>query len=391
MQIFARNWLMIKMDHTQYINRKALFRDIKKVVVKIGTSSLTNEDGSFNRKLTESLADQVAKLRDLGKTLIIVSSGAIGIGVEELKMPSRPREIPLRQAAAAVGQNILMQEWMAAFRKHDIKVAQILLTYEAFSNRMTYLNLRNSISALLEAGVVPIINENDPICVHEIEATFGDNDKLSAMVASKVEAELLILLSDIDGLYDKNPKKNEDAMLIGTIEKITPEVESYGGSPTSMRGVGGMRTKIEAAKITSMAGCHMVIANSALDDVVLKIMKGESIGTLFLASNGKYRNRTRWIILSKASGKIVVDIGAKEAVMGGVGLLPSGIIEVSGEFDRGDVIEMENASEVFAKGITDYTSSELNRIKGQHSDMIEKILGYKNYNEVVRKGNIGVV
>jgi len=391
MQIFARNWLMIKMDHTQNIDRKALFRDIKKVVVKIGTSSLTNEDGSFNRKLTESIADQVAKLRDLGKTLIIVSSGAIGIGVEELKMPSRPREIPLRQAAAAVGQNILMQEWMAAFKEHDIKVAQILLTYEAFSNRMTYLNLRNSISALLEAGVVPIINENDPICVHEIEATFGDNDKLSAMVASKVEAELLILLSDIDGLYDKNPKKNEDAKLISTIEKITPEVEGYGGSPTSMKGVGGMRTKIEAAKITSMAGCHMVIANSALDDVVLKVMKGESIGTLFLASNGKYRNRTRWIILSKASGKIVVDRGAKEAVMGGVGLLPSGIIKVSGTFDRGDVIEIESAGEVFAKGITDYTSSELNRIKGLHSDMIEKILEYKNYNEVVRKGNIGVV
>lgn len=382
---------MIKMDHTQNIDRKALFRDIKKVVVKIGTSSLTNEDGSFNRKLTESIADQISELRELGKTLIIVSSGAIGIGVEELKMPSRPREIPLRQAAAAVGQNILMQEWMAAFKEHDIKVAQILLTYEAFSNRMTYLNLRNSISSLLEAGVVPIINENDPICVHEIEATFGDNDKLSAMVASKVEAELLILLSDIDGLYDKNPKKNEDAKLISTIEKITPDVESYGGSPTSMKGVGGMRTKIEAAKITSMAGCHMVIANSALDDVVLKVMKGESIGTLFLASNGKYRNRTRWIILSKASGKIVVDTGAKEAVIGGVGLLPSGIIEVMGTFDRGDVIEMESAGEVFAKGITDYTSSELNRIKGLHSDMIEKILGYKNYNEVVRKGNIGVV
>src|SRR3972149_7748469 len=292
MQIFARNWLMIKMDHTQNIDRKALFRDIKKVVVKIGTSSLTNEDGSFNRKLTESIADQVAKLRDLGKTLIIVSSGAIGIGVEELKLPSRPREIPLRQAAAAVGQNILMHEWMTAFKKHDLKVAQILLTYEAFSNRMTYLNLRNSISALLEAGAIPIINENDPICVHEIEATFGDNDRLSAMVASKVEAELLILLSDIDGLYDKNPKKSENAHLIHTIEKITPEIERYGGSPTSMKGVGGMRTKIEAAKIACMSGCHMVIANSAIDDVVTRIMDGENIGTLFLGQDGKYRNRT---------------------------------------------------------------------------------------------------
>ncbi len=379
------------MASTGNIDRTGLFKDIKKIVLKIGTSSLSNEDGSFNRGLTEDIANQVAHLRELGKTVIIVSSGAIGIGVMELKMPSRPREIPLRQAAAAVGQNILMQEWMAAFRKHGLKVAQILLTYEAFSNRMTYLNLRNSISALLEAGVVPIINENDPICVHEIEATFGDNDKLSAMVASKAEAELLILLSDIDGLYNKNPKKNEDAKLICTVEKITPEIESYGGSPTSMKGVGGMRTKIEAARITSMAGCHMVIANSAIKDVVRKIVKGENIGTLFLARDGKYKNRTRWIILSKTSGKLVVDKGAKDAILKNRGLLPSGIAGVEGIFDRGDLIEIESAGVVFAKGITDYTSSELEKIKGKHSDMIEGILGYKNYDEVIRKTNIGLL
>lgn len=378
------------MDSTD-IDRKELFQDLKKIVLKIGTSSLSSEDGSFNRRLTEDIADQVAKLRELGKTVIIVSSGAIGIGVIELGMPSRPREIPLRQAAAAVGQNILMQEWMNAFNKHGLKVAQILLTYEAFSSRMTYLNLRNSISALLDAGVVPIINENDPICVHEIEATFGDNDKLSAMVASKVEAELLILLSDIDGLYNKNPRKNNDAHLISIVEKITPEIESYGGSPTSTKGVGGMRTKIEAAKITSMAGCHMVIANSAIDDVVVKVINGENIGTLFLARDGKSRNRTRWIILSKTSGKLIVDKGAKDAVKKGMGLLPSGIVEVAGTFDRGDIIEIESEGKVFAKGITDYTSSELNGIKGKHSDMIEKILGYKNYDEVVRKSNIGLL
>ena len=379
------------MDPIENIDRKALFKDLKRIVLKIGTSSLSNEDGSFNRRLTEDIANQVAQLRKLGKTVILVSSGAIGIGVIQLKMQARPREIPLRQAAAAVGQNILMQEWMTAFNKHDLKVAQILLTYEAFSNRMTYLNLRNSISALLEAGVVPIINENDPICVHEIEATFGDNDKLSAMVASKVEAELLVLLSDIDGLYNKNPKRNENAQLISTVEKITPEIESYGGSPTSTKGVGGMRTKIEAAKITSMAGCHMVIANSAIDDVVIKVTRGDNIGTLFLARNGKSKNRTRWIILSKTSGKLTVDKGAKDAVKRGMGLLPSGIVEVSGTFDRGDIIEIESEGLVFAKGITDYTSSELASIKGKHSDMIEKILGVKNYDEVVRKSNIGLL
>ncbi|NJD51722.1 MAG: glutamate 5-kinase [Candidatus Methanoperedens sp.] len=379
------------MDSIKNIDRKDLFKDLKKIVLKIGTTSLSNEDGSFNRRLTEDIANQVAHLRKLGKTVIIVSSGAIGIGVIQLKMQTRPREIPLRQAAAAVGQNILMQEWMTAFNKHDLKVAQILLTYEAFSNRMTYLNLRNSISALLDAGVVPIINENDPICVHEIEATFGDNDKLSAMVASKVEAELLVLLSDIDGLYDKNPKKNGNAKLINFVEKITPEIESYGGSPTSTKGVGGMRTKIEAAKITSMAGCHMVIANSAIDDVVIKVISGNNIGTLFLARNGKSRNRTRWIILSKTSGKLIVDKGAKDAVKNGMGLLPSGIVGVEGMFDRGDIIEIESEGKVFAKGITDYTSSELLMIKGKHSDMIEKILGVKNYDEVVRKSNIGLL
>jgi glutamate 5-kinase len=380
---------MDTIENIDLIDRKELFCDLEKIVLKIGTTSLSNEDGSFNRRLTEDIARQVAHLRKLGKTVIIVSSGAIGIGVIELNMPSRPREIPLRQAA--VGQNILMEVWMLAFKKHDLKVAQILLTYEAFSNRMTYLNLRNSISALLDAGVVPIINENDPICVHEIEATFGDNDKLSAMVASKVEAELLILLSDIDGLYNKNPKKNEDAKLINTVEKITPEIESYGGSPTSSKGVGGMRTKIEAAKITSMAGCHMVIANSAVEDVVIKVTMGDNIGTLFLARNGKFKNRTRWIILSKASGKLIVDNGAKNAIKNGVGLLPSGIVEVAGTFDRGDIIEIESEGKVFAKGITDYTSSELNKIKGKHSDMIEKMLGYKNYDEVVRKSNIGLL
>lgn len=374
------------------INRKELFENIKRIVVKIGTSSLSNEDGSFNRRLTEDIASQVTGLREQGRTVIIVSSGAIGIGCEELKMTSRPKEIPLRQAAAAVGQNILMQEWKAAFEKHNLKVAQILLTYEAFSNRMTYLNLRNSISELLEFGVIPIINENDPICVHEIEATFGDNDKLSAMVASKVEAELLILLSDIDGLYNKNPKKNEDAQLISIIEKITPEIESYGGSPTSTKGVGGMRTKLEAAKITSISGCHMVIANSAAENVVARIVNGENIGTLFLARDGKYKkNRTRWIILSKTSGKIAVDRGAEEAVKKGMGLLPSGIIGVESQFDRGDIVEIESDGKVFAKGITDYTSSELNKIKGKHSDMIEKMLGYKNYDEVIRKTNIGLL
>ncbi|MCQ6962030.1 glutamate 5-kinase [Methanolobus chelungpuianus] len=372
------------------INRKELFKGLNKIVVKIGTSSISTEDGRLNHRFMDGMAAQVAALHGQGKQVILVSSGAIGIGIDILGLGCRPREIPVRQACAAVGQSVLMQEWSKSFARHDLKVAQILLTYESFSNRLTYLNLRNSISTLLSYGVIPIINENDTVCVNEIEATFGDNDKLSAVVASKTEADLLIILSDIDGLYDKNPKRNNDAQMISVIEDITPEVESYGGSPTSMKGVGGMRTKIDAAKICHMSGCNMIIANSSTDDVVRRVLEGENIGTLFLANQEVHKNRIRWIILSKASGSVEVDQGAKDAITDSMSLLPSGIINVNGSFDRGDIIEIRCNGEVFAKGITDYTSEELEKIKGKHTNLIADILGYKNYNNVVKKENIGL-
>jgi len=243
----------------------------------------------------------------------------------------------------------------------------------------------------LSYGVIPIINENDPICVHEIEATLGDNDKLSAMVASKTEADVLMLLTDIDGLYNKNPKRHDDAVLLNTVEEITPTIESYGGSPTSMKGVGGMRTKIAAAKICNMAGCYMVIANSNVDNVISRVLSGENIGTLFLANQFVHKNRIRWIILGKASGIIKVDPGAKKAISNSMSLLPSGVLEVEGDFGRGDIVKLECNGEVFGKGITDYTSGELKAIKGKHTDMIAEILGYKNYDHVIKKENIGLL
>ncbi|WP_406671488.1 glutamate 5-kinase [Methanolobus sp. ZRKC4] len=371
-------------------DRKELFNDVNKIVIKVGTSSINTEDGKLNRQFMESMAQQVAELHETGKRVILVSSGAIGIGIDMLSFDSRPREIPVRQACAAVGQSVLMQEWSNSFAKHNLKIAQILLTYESFSNRLTYLNLRNSISTLLSYGVIPIINENDPTSVNEIEATFGDNDKLSAMVASKIEADLLIVLSDIDGLYDKNPKRNNDANFISIIDEITPEVESYGGSPTSMKGVGGMRTKIEAAKICYMAGCNMVIANSNVENIIKKVLDAEEIGTLFVANQEVHRNRIRWILLSKACGSVEVDAGARDAILNSMSLLPSGVLNVEGSFDRGDIIEIKCNEETFAKGITDYTSEELEKIKGQHTNMIADILGYKNYNHVIKKENIGI-
>jgi len=379
-------------------DRKQFLNDVNKIVIKIGTSSITKkgcddtkENCSVDPTFMKSIAAQVSELRKQGKEVILVSSGAIGVGLNELGIAPKPREIPIRQAAAAVGQSILMQYWSEAFSKYGMKVAQILLTYEFYSDRVSYLNLRNSISTLLEYGVVPIINENDCTCTNEIEAIFGDNDKLSAMVASKIDADLLIILSDVDGLFDKNPKTRSDARLLSLVEKITSEIESYGGDPTSFKGVGGMRTKIKAAKICSMAGCYVLIANSEIKDVVLKILSGEEIGTLFLAERHIQKNRARWIILARASGTVRVDAGAKAAVLGKNSLLPAGIVEVEGSFDRGDVVKLECEGRVFAKGITDYTSEELIQIKGARTNEIEGFLGYKNYDNVIKKENIGIL
>jgi len=380
------------------IDRKKFLNEVNKIVVKIGTSSITKkncdstkENCSIDPDFMENIAAQIFELRKSGKEVNVVNSGAIGVGLYELHSSPKPREIPIRQAAAAVGQSILMQYWSEAFAKYGIKVAQILLTYDFYSDRISYLNLRNSISTLLEYGVVPIINENDCTCTNEIEAIFGDNDKLSAMVASKIDADLLIILSDIDGLFDKNPKTHSDAKLISLVEKITPEIESYGGNPTSFKGVGGMRTKIKAAKICSMAGCYVLITNSEIDNVLLRALSGEEIGTFFLAERHIRKNRARWIILAKASGTIRVDAGAKAAILGKNSLLPAGVIEVEGNFDRGDIVRLECEGRVFAKGITDYSSEELNKIKGAHTDEIESILGYSNYSNVIKKENIGIL
>jgi glutamate 5-kinase len=379
-------------------DRKQFLEEVNKIVIKIGTSSITKKNCDFSKEncsvdpvFMESVAAQVFKLWQEGKEIIIVSSGAIGVGLYELGIAPKPQEIPIRQAAAAVGQGILMHYWSEAFAKYGMKVAQILLTYDFYSDRVSYLNLRNSISTLLEYGVVPIINENDCTCTNEIEAIFGDNDKLSAMVASKIDADLLIILSDIDGLFDKNPKTHSDARLLPLVERITPEIESYGGDPTSFKGVGGMRTKIKAAKICSMAGCHVLIANGEIENVVLKILSGEEIGTLFLAERYIQKNRDRWIILSRASGIIHVDAGAKAAILRKNSLLPAGVVGVEGTFDRGDVVKLECEGRVFAKGITDYTSEELTKVKGAHTNEIEGILGYSNYDNVIKKENIGIL
>ena len=365
-------------------------KKINRIVVKIGTSTLTKEDGSLDVEYVEDAARQISTLLKEGKEVIVVSSGAIGLGVKELGLKGLPRDIPMRQGAAAVGQSILIEAWREAFKKYGFKVAQLLLTYESFSNRRTYLNLRNSMSVLMKLKVVPIVNENDPISIDEIEATFGDNDKLSALVASKVNADLLVILTDVDGLYDKNPR-HKDARLIPVVEEITPEIERIGGRHGSWRTKGGMRTKIEAAKIAMKSNCDMVIANAKKKDVILRIVEGEEIGTLFKASKEGYRNRDRWIRFSLCNGKVEIDEGAKEALLKGGSLLPSGIIGVEGNFQAGDIVSIVCNGEEIARGIVEYSSEEIRKIKGRHSHEIEKILGYKNYDNVIRSVNMVLI
>jgi glutamate 5-kinase len=363
---------------------------VKRVVVKIGTSVLTKPNGTLDRGYMKRVARQICSLAAQGREVVLVSSGAIGSGVKELGMAAMPRDIPTRQGAAAVGQSILIETWRSVFRECGVKVAQILLTYEAFSNRRTYLNLRNSMSILTKYGVIPIINENDPISVHEIEATFGDNDKLSALVAGKVDAGLLILLTDVDGLYDKNPKR-EDAELITEVTEITRDIERIGGEASSWRTKGGMKTKIEAAKIAMKSNCNMVIANARERDILLRILAGEELGTHFKPSRASYTNKERWIHFSKSHGTVVIDEGAKKALLRGANLLPSGILRVRGTFNAGDVVSIIHIRKEIAKGVVDYSSEELNKIKGKQTNQIEKLLGYKNYDNVFRRENMAFI
>ena len=363
------------------------FENLKRIVIKIGTSVLTKPDGTLDKNYMQQVAKQVAQLLKEGKTVIIVSSGAIASGVRQLGLEAMPRDIPSRQAAAAVGQSILMETWRAAFRKYSVQVAQILLTHEAFSNRRTYINLRHSMTILTKRATVPIINENDPISVHEIEATFGDNDKLSAMVAANTEAQLLILLTDVNGLYTKNPRY-KDAELIPEVSEITHAIERIGGDPGSWRTKGGMKTKIEAAKISTTSNCSMVIANAREKEIITRIVQGEEIGTVFKPARSWYSNKERWIRHSISNGRISVDQRAGEALLKGGSLLPSGVVQVEGEFEVGSVVSILSSGSEIAKGVVDYSSEELNKIKGKHTDQIERILGYKNHDNVVRRDNM---
>jgi len=345
------------------------FEAVKRVVVKIGTSSLTKK-GGVNTTYVRRIARQISSLLGSGRQVVIVTSGAIGMGAGLLKIGGEVQGIKMRQACAAIGQPLLMTEYRKSFLRYGVAVAQVLLTAEVFDNRRTYLNLRNSIETLLKLGVVPVLNENDSISTDEIGTSFGDNDRISALVASKIDADLLIMLSDIDALYDKDPRKFGDAKAISTVYEITDDIVRSAGGKGSMHAIGGMKTKLEAAKIASNAGCRMVLADGRLKNVIGRIIAGAEIGTVFMPKR-KLSNRLRWILNSTPAGTINIDEGAMRAIKNHKSLLPSGIVSVKGSFKAGAVVMLNDK----AKAVTSLGSSQLKTLAGKHSTEIKKLLG----------------
>jgi len=341
--------------------RRQFPHKIKRIVVKVGSSMLASNHGGLDNKIIEELVNQICSLVASGKEVILVSSGAIASGLAEMGLKVRPQDLSSLQAAASIGQSILMQRYNDYFKKNKVSCAQVLLTWEDFCQRQRYLNARNTVSKLLGYKIVPIINENDAVSTDEIK--FGDNDKLSALVANLVEADLLILLSDVDGLY--RTKKDD---IISVVEQLTDEIKKLAkGTDKKLISRGGMISKLEAVEIATQAGIPCVIANGKTKDSLAKILDSQDIGTLFLPKKDKLIARERWIAFgTKSKGKIIVDDGAREAlVKKGKSLLCPGVIDLDGKFTSGDMVSIVDKNHrEFARGICNYSSTELKNIKG---------------------------
>jgi len=372
------------------------FINAKRIVIKLGTNILRNEEGEVALSRIYSFIEDISRLVKSGKEVIIVTSGAVGLGKKKLNLETTEGD-GVKQACAAVGQSRLMSFYENGFGVFDIPIAQILLTEDDFSLRHRYLSLRTTLNKLLEMGVVPIINQNDTVSTIEladrlagIKVSFSDNDKLSALVSSELDAELLILLSDIDGLYTANPKENPDAKLIKEVECVTDEILAL-GTDASEGGRGGMKTKLEAAKLVTRSGGKVLIANGKIPYIINKIFNNEDYGTMFIPTDENLSGKKRWIgYATNVLGKITVNEGAKDAILKQYkSLLPVGIIEIINDFKQGEVVSIcdENGLE-FARGMVNYDSEECRKIAGAHSDNIVQTLGYKNYDAVITRDNI---
>ncbi len=366
-----------------------------RIVAKFGTSLLTSGTDHLDLPLMANLAEQLARLRQHGREIIIVSSGAIAVGRQKLKGVLESKNTPFKQVLASVGQGHLMRTYEQLFSPHGITIAQALLTKADMSERSGYLNARNTLLALIEFGVICIVNENDVVAIDEIEELkFGDNDNLSAMVANLVDADLLVMLTDTGGLYTADPHYNPEARLIRQVDEIDAEIENLAGSTANRQGVGGMITKIEAAKLATSSGTSVIIANGREPDVLVRINHGEDMGTLFPARASKMESKKRWMLSGLASkGKIVVDRGAVLALKKqNKSLLPAGVIELEDNFQRGDIVNILNEEgEHIGCGICNYSSADMAIIKGSHSDKILSLLGHEYGDEVIHRNNMVVL
>lgn len=372
--------------------RKEILKRTGRVIIKVGSAVLTLPDGKLNEAAFRGLALAVAGLRRKGIEAAIVTSGAIAAGMGKLGFDKRPKSIPEKQAAAAAGQSSLMERYEKVFAAHKLNVAQVLLTHDDLSSRHRYLNARNTLFTLLSYGLIPVINENDTVVVDEIK--FGDNDNLSALVAGLIDADLLLILTDTEGLYDKDPRTHADAVLMPLVEKIDSQIEHIAGGAGSFIATGGMITKIHAAKKASAIGVPTIIASGKDMANVARVFAYERTGTLFLSRSDKLTSRKHWIAtVLKPKGKIVVDDGAKEALISkGKSLLPTGIAGAEGDFGIGDAVLLEDGKGgKFAQGLAGYSHAEILLIMGHRSSRIGEILGYKYCDEVIHRDDLVIL
>ena len=371
---------------------RASLRDANRIVIKIGTNTIMrrkasgalasgpasgrSREGGIDVEFLHRIAAQVASLARAGKQVIVVTSGAIGMGARELGIAKRVTELRMRQACAAIGQIALMDEYRRAFGVYDLVPAQLLVTRDAWDGRSAYLNLRASVETLLEAGAIPVFNENDVVSTAEIGNAFGDNDQLSAYVASKADAELLIILSDVSALFDADPRVNPEARPIPYVGELSPGIIAAAGGAGTEFSTGGMATKLKAVSIAGDAGCRVVIADGRESDVIERIMSGEAIGTLFDAGHA-LKNRQRWIKNSRTLGCLAIDEGAFAAIRARNSLMPRGVLSVEGRFDRGDILLVKVASskQGVAKVVTNFSTAEIELALGKRSEDLEALLG----------------
>jgi len=382
------------MGRNNAANLKSNEPSCHRMVVKLGTSLLTGGSDHLDRDMMSRLVDQVARLHQRGLEIIVVSSGAMAAGRQRLRLTRKIKEIPFKQVLCSVGQSHLMHIYEELFGQYDIPIAQALLTKADLSDRSGYLNARNTLLALLQLRVVCIVNENDVVAVDELDETkFGDNDNLSAMVANLVDADLLLLLTDTAGLHTADPRRDPNARLIAEVKHIDAEIERL-ADRAGVLGIGGMITKIEAAKLATASGVTVIIADGREPDIILRLAGGEKIGTRFLPTTARLESRKRWLLSGLSiHGKLVVDSGAALALQKqNRSLLAAGIREAKGDFDRGDLVDIYDADGMhLGCGLVNYSSSEVNLIKGTHSGKIATLLGVDFGPEVVHRDNLAVL